>query len=206
MNKIIINHKICDNSPACGGIEVCPAGAMFYDEENRTIGFAEDKCIGCGACINMCPIAAIMLARSAEEAAAINAEIDADTRVAADLFVDRYNADVVDTELTETDAAIDIAKSSGGIVALELFDLNDVNCLATSVPISELFTGHDVKYIRAETSEAACESLGVQDIPAIVFFKNGEIIGRVQGMYFNDNTSEKALLLSQVKKILGENK
>lgn len=27
MNKIIINNKICDNSPACGGIEICPTGA-----------------------------------------------------------------------------------------------------------------------------------------------------------------------------------
>ena len=30
---VLINLKICDNDKACGGVAVCPTGAIYYDEE-----------------------------------------------------------------------------------------------------------------------------------------------------------------------------
>ena len=35
--SVLINFKICDNAKECGGIEVCPTGALSWDEENETI-------------------------------------------------------------------------------------------------------------------------------------------------------------------------
>jgi NAD-dependent dihydropyrimidine dehydrogenase PreA subunit len=34
---VLVNFKICDNAKECGGIEVCPTGALSWDEENETI-------------------------------------------------------------------------------------------------------------------------------------------------------------------------
>ena len=34
---VLINFKICDNAKECGGIEVCPTGALSYDDENKSI-------------------------------------------------------------------------------------------------------------------------------------------------------------------------
>ena len=33
--SVLINFKICDNAEVCGGIEVCPTGALSWDEENE---------------------------------------------------------------------------------------------------------------------------------------------------------------------------
>lgn len=33
---VLVNFKICDNAKECGGIEVCPTGALSWDEENET--------------------------------------------------------------------------------------------------------------------------------------------------------------------------
>ena len=46
----IINHKICDQANACGGICVCPVGAFTYNEKTKRIEIDNEKCISCGAC------------------------------------------------------------------------------------------------------------------------------------------------------------
>lgn len=43
------NH--CDNSPC---VRCCPTGASHY-EEGGIVVVTEEKCIGCGACIESCP-------------------------------------------------------------------------------------------------------------------------------------------------------
>ena len=30
---VLVNFKICDNAKECGGITVCPTGALSYDDE-----------------------------------------------------------------------------------------------------------------------------------------------------------------------------
>lgn len=44
------NH--CMN-PQC--VAVCPNEAMFVDEEDGTVQHNDEKCIGCGYCVNSCP-------------------------------------------------------------------------------------------------------------------------------------------------------
>ena len=43
----IINHKICDQASACGGISACPVGAFTYNEETKKIE-TEDVVIEAG--------------------------------------------------------------------------------------------------------------------------------------------------------------
>ncbi|MDR1027406.1 MAG: 4Fe-4S binding protein, partial [Rickettsiales bacterium] len=202
MNEIIINHKICDNSPACGGIEVCPTGAMFWDEKNSQIGFAKEKCVGCGACKNMCPVRAIMLARDTAEAQKIKADIDSDPRAAADLFVDRYGADITETQPAETGKAAAAARAAKGVAVLELYDEETLHCLATSIPYSEIFAGTDVKLIRAQTDAQIAKEFDISEIPAMVIFRNGKIIGKIQGYFFNDSPAEKSLLIAKTNEIM----
>lgn len=39
--------------PAC--VEVCPAGATYIDVEDGTVQHDDNKCIGCGYCVEACP-------------------------------------------------------------------------------------------------------------------------------------------------------
>ena len=199
--KILINNKICDNSPACGGVDVCPTGALFWDDAASQIVFEESKCIGCGACVNACPVRAIMLARDAAAAAKIQADIDADPREAADLFVDRYGADIADTQPTPADEAVAVARDAPGLAVIELYEEANLRCLVTSIPMSEIFAGYEYKHIKTEADEEIMSALGVGELPAMVIFRDGKQIGKVEG-YFEDNGAEKALLISKMKKIL----
>ena len=89
---VLINFKICDNAKECGGIDVCPTGALSWNDVDSKIEIDNDKCISCGACEAECPIGAIMVAHSDEEYEKYKSEIDEDPRTTKDLFVDRYGA------------------------------------------------------------------------------------------------------------------
>ncbi len=89
---VLVNFKICDNAKECGGLAVCPTGALTYDEKEKTLLIDNNKCISCGKCEKECPIGAISVAKTKEEYEKIKNEIDNDTRNIKDLFVDRYGA------------------------------------------------------------------------------------------------------------------
>ena len=91
---VIINHKICDQASACGGISVCPVGAFTYNKAKKRIEVDNEKCISCGACEKTCPIGAIGFARTKEEFAELVQAVELDPRSPEDLFVDRFGGDV----------------------------------------------------------------------------------------------------------------
>ncbi|MDR0726611.1 MAG: 4Fe-4S binding protein [Rickettsiales bacterium] len=201
--KVLINHKICDMSPACGGIETCPTGALFWDAEKGRIGYDESKCTGCGACEKACPVAmAIRLAHTDAEAKQIQSEYDADPRQAEDLFIDRYGADFVLTKETESDDAVSTAQQTSGLSVIELNAEDLIRCLLMSVPMHEIANGQKWKHIKVmNPSDELLAELEISELPALVFFRNGNKIGFIEG-YFEDNDTEKGLLLKKVGKIL----
>ena len=42
---VLLNYKICDNAAECGGIEICPTGALFWNEANEKIEIDNNLCI-----------------------------------------------------------------------------------------------------------------------------------------------------------------
>ena len=44
--------------PKCTNAFECPA--LIFDEENKAALVDQDRCIGCGTCIPVCPVAAIV--------------------------------------------------------------------------------------------------------------------------------------------------
>ena len=64
---VIINWKICDSVKECGGIEVCPTGAIYWDEEKKAVKIDNSKCTSCGQCEPACPASAITVVGTEEE-------------------------------------------------------------------------------------------------------------------------------------------
>jgi Fe-S-cluster-containing dehydrogenase component len=199
--KVIINPKICDNSPACGGIQACPTGALFWDEGDHKIGYDRLKCIGCGACVNACPVMAIIIAKTKSEEKEIADKIAADPRTEVDLFVDRYGSDIVSTQPTQIDMAIKTAKQTKGVAVLELFNPATAHCLVTSIPVSEIFAEYNYTHLKSEPNEQTLADFGITELPSLLIFRDGEQIGKIEG-YFENNSSEKSLLIAKIKKFL----
>ena len=201
----MINVKICDMSPYCDGISNCPTGALYWDNGKKVIAHDESKCIGCGNCANACPMAhAIKFARTAEEEKQIQAEYDADPRKVEDLFIDRYGCDIVLTQKTISADALQVASKMPGLTILELNNEGLIRCLLMSIPMKELF-GPREKWTHVKVhnpSEELLHAVKVEELPALVFFRDGIEIGKVEG-YFEDNVGERGLLEKKIREILG---
>ena len=73
---VLVNFKVCDNAKECGGVAICPTGAITFDEKKETLVIDNSKCISCGQCENECPIGAIRVAKDENEYKKIKEEIE----------------------------------------------------------------------------------------------------------------------------------
>jgi ferredoxin len=175
---------------------------LFWNEAESKIEHDESKCTGCGACVDACPVRAIMLANDINEAQKIKNAIDEDPRKEANLFVDRYGADITITQPTNIKVALENIKKISRPVVLELYEDASLRCLANSIPIAELVDS-DYKYVKSEADDDTRNLLNIAELPALIFFKNGGQIGKVEG-YFEDNSGEREVLIGKVRKIIDE--
>lgn len=183
---VLINFKICDNSKDCSGIEVCPTGAFYWDEKKKTIAVDNTKCINCGQCEKACPVGAIRVAKTEEEYKRIKKEIDEDQRKVSDLFIDRYGAEPMlpAFQIPKSKFKIQILESTK-LAVVELFSRESIQCLLYSIPIKELFKNFDIKYrkIEVKNNDSLLKKYQVGELPALLFFKNGKLVGKIEGYY-----------------------
>ena len=60
-----IDKNACDKSPFCPVKRVCPVGAITQKGGFLKAGTPEvdeEKCIGCGKCVTVCPMRAVSMA------------------------------------------------------------------------------------------------------------------------------------------------
>ena len=197
---VLINFKICDNAKECGGIAVCPTGALSWNEEKETIQIDNDKCISCGLCEKECPIGAFTVAKNEEEYAKAKKEIDEDPRTTKDLFVDRYGAvaisDFFKIDLKEIKDKVE----KDCLTLIEIYNPDIAECLLKSIPIKEITKNlpKDTLFYKTE-SDKAIEEYHIKELPSLLIFKKGKLLGHIDGYY---TTDEKDTMLSQLNKIL----
>lgn len=199
--SVLINFKICDNAKECSGIAVCPTGALSWDEGQKTIVIDNTKCISCGKCVGPCPVQAIRVARTDEEYQRIKKEFDIDPRKISDLFVDRYGASPVDEACLLPAGKFNLeVLGSDKLVAVEFFNDDSIQCLRYSIPIKELFAGVDLKYRRFQArDDVLMKEFKVGKLPSLLFFKNGKLLGKIEGYFYQKDKRE---LVRKIKQIL----
>lgn len=201
---VLINFKICDNAKECYGIEVCPTGAFYWNDKRKTIAVDESKCTLCGKCEEACEVSAIHVAKNQEGYERIKKEIDEDPRKASDLFVDRYGAQPVHNAYIIPDGNFDTeVLESSKLVVVELFNNDSIMCLLNSIPVSELFKGMDIKYRRMEMkNDSLLKKYGVKELPSLLFFKDGKLIGKIEGYH---DITEKEEIKKKIDGIVSKN-
>ena len=196
---VLINFKICDNSKDCNGIRACPTGAFDWDEENKTIVIHENLCINCGKC-ECCSVDAIKVTYSDEEYEKVKKEIEDDPRTLNDLFIDRYGATPVQEMFTSTEENIDKVLQSQRPFMLELYKEDTIQCLLKSIPIKEILQEFDKEatFRKIEVvSDKLLKRYGIKELPALVFVKNQEALGTIEGYYTDEDQKE---LFAQIPK------
>lgn len=191
---VLVNFKICDNAKECGGVAVCPTGALSYDYDKETLVIDNDKCISCCLCEKECPIGAIMVAKSDEEYKKLKKEIDSDPRTTKDLFVDRYGASPLSEFFMIKSDEINNKLNINGITLIEFYNDDSIQCLLKSIPIKELTKDmpKNTLFYKVDTNDDILKKYNIKELPALLLFKNGKLLGHIDG-YFTVNEKDKLI-------------
>lgn len=204
--RVLINTKICDNAPECSGIEVCPTGALFWNEDKEKIEYNAEVCCDCGLCAEACPVEAILWGKDDEEYIKNQEAIEKDIRRAEDLVVERYGAAPIEKEpIDYCDILEFINSAETDIVFIEVFSDDSINCLLHSIRVEEILSWFDypIQYQKASVSENDnIESSGIHELPTLLIYKEKSLIGKIEGNY-TDEEENKSLLKENLVKILG---
>lgn len=177
---VLINYKICDNAAECGGIETCPAGALFWNQETGRIGIDNNICISCHECENACPVGAIHVADNDSDFLRIHTEIENDSRHVEELFVERYGAMPIDEDLVLDEIQVKQIVKELSLVFIEQFQDSSIQCLLHSIP-TELIIGRFGCTYRKQQMPDELEGV----YPRLQIYEKGNLIGTVLG-YFED--------------------
>ena len=187
----IINHKICDQASACGGISVCPVGAFTYNEEKKKIEIDNEKCISCGACARSCPIGAIGVARTQEEFEELKQIIDEDPRNPDELFIDRFGGDIIDESVIIDFADLEKTIQESDNTIIELFNDDSIMCLLKSIPYSEILDNSSYKtYYRCNVEDNDISAFGLTELPSLLLCKAGKVEKVVNGYFESKDKAE----------------
>lgn len=182
---VLLNYKICDNAAECGGIEVCPTGAMFWDEKNEKIGIDNNLCVSCENCVGECPVGAIQVALTDEEYQNIKTDIENDHHTIEELFVERYGAMPIDEDLVMDDAHIILAINAESIVFVEQFQEISIQCLIHSIPMAVILGRYGGRYVKQQIGDDI-----EGEYPCLIIYQDGKMLGRVDGYYEEQNVDE----------------
>lgn len=198
--SVLINFKICDNAKECGGIEVCPTGALSWNEKNEIIEIDNEKCISCGRCEKECPIGAIMVAKNDEDYNKIKKEIDEDPRTTKDLFVDRYGAVAISDFFKIELSDIKEKSEKDCLTLIEVYNPDVAECLLKSIPIKELTKNlpSDTLFYKTESDKKIAE-YKITKLPSLLVFKRGKLLGHIDGYYTTDQKEE---IISKLNSII----
>lgn len=198
---VLINFKICDNAKECGGIAVCPTGALSYDDKKESIIIDNDKCISCGRCENECPIGAIKVARNQEQYEKIKEEIDDDPRTIKDLFVDRYGAVPLSEFFTIDFNEITQKGKNSNLMLVECYNDDSIQCLLKSIPIKELTKTlpKDTLFFKVEVTSEDIKKNNITELPSLLIYKNNIMIGKIDGYYEEEQKDD---LINKINDII----
>lgn len=198
--SIRFNFNICDNSPECSGLSVCPVEAIYWDAdgvnalgEKGVLCIDNDKCINCGKCVGEdgCPVGAIIFAQTEEELEKLAQSTEINVQKVKSLFVERYGAEPIDETIC-IDAG-EVADHLGRTMTIiEEFTESSIQCLLNSIPVAqivkkvvELIGTDDIQYYKCDyTGQRNTES------PVLKLYKGNDLIAQIDGYYENSRADE----------------
>ncbi|MBU0976672.1 MAG: thioredoxin domain-containing protein [Patescibacteria group bacterium] len=202
---IIINHNLCDEAPECGGIEVCPKKAFYFDKKKQRVCVDHSKCTECLKCTlpDCCPVGCILYARNKSEEKRIRNRIKEDPRTAKWLWKERYGCQPGKTPPKAkiiTDKNFDKVKITKGFKLIDIWHYDFLDCRAYSVLFEELCEeitkAPDIYKLDARKFPDISKKLRVKMLPALLLLKDEKEVYRFEGLL-------KDSMCRKVNKVIG---
>lgn len=199
--SVLINYKICDNSPECDWIKACPFWAFIWNNKTKSITIDNSKCSSCWICEKACPIGAIKVAKTKEEYEKIKKEIKIDPRKVSDLFIDKYGSEPIKTSFIIDENKIDFyITKTGKPLFLELFNEDSIKCLIKSIPIKYLLQDIDAVYRKVEIiNNLSVNKFDIKNYPSLLIFNQWKFLWKIEWYY---DINKKDELKSKINNIL----
>lgn len=202
----IINYKICDLAQECGGFEVCPTGAFFWNQKTKRPEIDIKKCISCGACAKTCPINAILVAETEEEYQKLAEQIKNDPRSEKELWRERLGTQPGRTPpsakvITPENFNEEILQTKG-LVALDVWSEKTLNCRYHSVLWDDLEVNDRIVFKKLDGGKfpKLASKLRVNKLPTFLVFFDGLEKTRYEGyLYYGELHSLKEKLNDLIK-------
>jgi len=205
---IIINHNLCDEAPECGGIEVCPVGAFYYDYKRKKVAVDKKKCIECLKCTlpDACPVGCIIYARNEKEEKKIKKAINNNTKTRKWLWKERFGCQPA---LTPPKAKIVTNSNLDSILKLNGFKLIDVwhndflDCRYHSVLFEDVVGNIKVKItaykLDGQNNNEVVKKLKIKKFPTLLIYKDNKEIWRFEEYISKNNLKE---IKDKLKKLI----
>lgn len=186
MPKIIFNYKICDKAPECGGISVCPNGAISYDKvENKPI-WNQEKCTFCLQCTlpSSCPIGAIIYAPDEKTETDILNTINSDPRTTDWLWQERYGVMLgttspLATQITPDNFDLIINDSQNKLI--DVWHEEFIDCRLNSPLFSDLINDVSIYKLDAKKYPELAKKLEVAVFPSLLIYNSGTLADKFEG-------------------------
>lgn len=187
---IIINHNLCDEADACGGISVCPSKAFYYDYEKMRIAIYKNKCTECLKCTlpDACSVGCILYARDKSAELKIKKMIKEDPRTAKWLWRERYGCQPAKTPPKATVITDKIFEKvyEKGYKLIDIWSEATLDCRAFSFLFKDILKGIDKQVIIFKIDGSKLikltKGLKVSKMPTFILLKNGKEIYRFEGL------------------------
>lgn len=200
----IINYKICDQAPECGGIEVCPTKACFWNKKTKRPEIDNTKCVSCGVCVRECPVEAIVVVKTQEEFEEILKKINNDPRSEKELWRERLGCQPGRTPplakiITPKNFEKEIIKAEG-LVVVDVWSEETLDCRYHSILWDDLGFTNKVafKKLRGDKHPELAKKLKIKKFPTLLIFKDGNEVSRKEGYLYR---SDKNTLVRQINNL-----
>lgn len=207
---IIINHNLCDEALECGGIEVCPTKAFYFDTKTKRVKVNRKKCTECLKCTlpDACPVGCILYARNKDEEERILKMIKLDPRTSKWLWKERYGCQPAKTPPKAkiiTDANYKKVMSEEEYKIIDVWHYDHLDCRVFSALYEDLVGMSKIKIYKLDAKRypEVAKKLRVKKFPTLLLCKDYQEIFRHEGLMkkkeIKDNSTRITKLVKRKK-------
>jgi thioredoxin 1 len=198
---IAINYKICDQGRGCPCISGCPQRAWSFNEKKGRPEVDTSKCNDCWKCIKICPARAVLGALDGEGLKKLNDELSKYSKTRDEIYEPRFNADRTEKESQISGEEFDEKINQNGIVIIEFWaEPFASRCRLNAALYSDILPEKiPLHKINAFQNPDLMERFSISALPALLIFKDGEVIDHIAGY---TSISEKEALRARLLETL----